>query len=80
MISKSGLLKLTKKENSIMSIREKTVLKKSEMCEPNDTVGKHKSDNSLRNRTVLQNSKNLGFSGKKFSFGVTASQNNCNGF
>ena len=75
MISKSAHFKLTKKETSTISIHEITVLKKSETCEPNDTVGKHKSDNSLRNRNELQNSKNLGFKGKKFSFGVTAIQN-----
>ena len=38
MISKSAHFKLTKKETSTVSIQEITVLKKSETCEPNDTV------------------------------------------
>ena len=79
MIRKSALFKLSKTETSAISIQEKTVLKKSEMCDPNDTVGKHKSDNSLRNLTEHQNSENLGFRGEKLSFGVTAIQN-CNEF
>ena len=78
MIRKSALFKLSKTETSAISIQEKTILKKSEMCDPNNTVGKHKSDNSLRNLTEHQNSDNLGFS--RFSFGVTAFQKNCNGF